>query len=193
MTENRDGIRSIAADFLLFTMGDRFVARPPRHHCHILFDPVIRLDRTVLDHCLRLVVNPCAAALSVIKSGLLSALLLTMLAVPASAQQRTQVIRPPETSQNLLAMADVMGAMHYLNVLCKGKQNQDWRERMVEMLELENPEYYLRAQLISSFNNGFRQQQRMFGVCSERIAAQMQQKSKQGRILSDALGDPYLQ
>jgi uncharacterized protein (TIGR02301 family) len=123
-------------------------------------------------------------------------LALLLLGSGLSAHAQTPVKRPPNTDRTLERLADAMGAVHYLNVVCEGRKRQDWRDRMVELLELEQPDYYLRSRLIGAFNRGYQEQERMFPACSDalksEISQQIQLKAKQGRILSDALADPYL-
>jgi len=103
-----------------------------------------------------------------------------------------QVDRPPETSAILGDLSWVLGASHYLSTLCEGKNSQTWRDAMVELLELENPHYRLRRSLVAEFNSGYQNQQRRFYGCDTVSKQQLQTISKQGRILSDSLADPYL-
>jgi len=190
MMEKRDGNRPIAFTFLLFAVVDRAHSRPSRYHGHLFSYPVVGLDRSVLDHCFGLVADLCASAARQRVRFFVIALVIFGLSTPALAQ--IDVVRPPDTRQNLQLLAGTMGAIHYLNVLCQGRESQDWREKMVEMLELENPNYQMRATLIQSFNRGYRQQEQRFRRCGPEIDRQLQIKAEQGRILSDALADPYL-
>jgi uncharacterized protein (TIGR02301 family) len=119
-------------------------------------------------------------------------ILLGISANQASAQQQMQIERPPETSAILTDLAWILGASHYLSVLCEGKSSQTWRDAMVELLELENPHYRLRRNLVAEFNSGYQNQQRRFYSCDTVSKQQLQTISKQGRILSDSLADPYL-
>ncbi len=171
-------------------MANRFGSRTSQHHSHILFDLFTRMDRPILDHRVCLVTDPRKTALLLlIKTGL-AACLLVLIANPALAQ--SPVERPPETRRTMEKLAETIGAIHYLHVVCQGRKTQDWRDRMVEMLELENPGYRARGRLIGAFNQGYRQQARQFPDCGPQIDRQIQIKSEQGRILSDALADPYL-
>lgn len=108
------------------------------------------------------------------------------------AQEQLQIVRPPETTSNLIALSSIMGAAHYLNVVCAGRNHQSWRDRMVELLEIESPAYSLRGRLIAAFNEGYQVEQHHFPDCSKQVKQQLQSVSKQGRILSDSLADPYL-
>ncbi len=100
--------------------------------------------------------------------------------------------RPAQTPHTLQRLAEVLGGAHYIQVLCQGKDNQTWRNRMVELLELENPDYYLRQKLVGAFNAGYQKQRKFSMTCDNFSKQQLQTLAKQGRILSDALADPYL-
>ncbi|PHR57373.1 MAG: TIGR02301 family protein [Robiginitomaculum sp.] len=147
------------------------------------------MDRPILAHRLCLVTDPCKTALLSLKIGF-AACLLVFFASSALAQSPVQ--RPPDTRRTMEKLAETIGAIHYLHVVCQGRKTQDWRDRMVEMLELENPGYRARGRLIGAFNQGYRQQARRFPDCGSQIDRQIQIKAEQGRILSDALADPYL-
>lgn len=145
-----------------------------------------------MDYCPCLVTDPCTKALYLLirKSALIFAI--ALLASPAFTQTTLKINRPPETAVNLLQLSEVFGAVHYLNVACNGRSKQEWRSHMVELLELENPDYQLRSRLIAAFNQGYRDHELQYPVCSPAIARQIQSIAKKGRILSDALADPYL-
>ena len=167
-------------------------ARPSGHCGNILFNLITWLDRFILDHRFCLVLNPRKAAVSLLIRLLFAVFILVINANPALAQQQVQVDRPPETSAILTDLAWILGATHYLSVLCEGRNSQTWRDAMVELLELENPHYRLRRNLVGEFNAGYQNQQRRFYSCDTVSKQQLQTISKQGRILSASLADPYL-
>lgn len=126
---------------------------------------------------------------------LLSVVLLA--AAPAMAQTGGNpgaVARPPNTMQNQAQLAETLGAMHWLTIVCAGRKDQAWRNRMIEMLELENPGYRQRQRMVAAFNRGYREQEDQFPKCmQEAVSAQIRLKAQQGQILSNALGEPYHQ
>ena len=113
---------------------------------------------------------------------------------PAAAAGAVQ--RPPDTYSNRLALADTLGGLHYLTIICSGRMLQDWRNRMSEMLQLEPLSDYERDDLIAAFNHGYRTQKRYFPQCTaqnvDQISAQKRYLAKEGKILAAALADPYL-
>ncbi len=124
---------------------------------------------------------------------LLAAIALGVMAAQSAAGP---VQRPPDTTRNRLMLADTLGALHYLTIICSGRLLQDWRNRMSEMLQLEPLAGYERDDLIAAFNHGFRMQKRYYPACTaqnvDQISVQKRYLAKQGKILADALADPYL-
>lgn len=126
--------------------------------------------------------------------GALAGFFLLTNAAHSSAQTQTQ--RPPDTTKNRLLLADTLGAMHYLSSVCSGLLEQTWRDRMVELLQVEQISARMQDNLIAAFNHGFRLQEQYYPSCTPntvgRINAQKRLKSEQGRLLAVALADPYL-
>lgn len=138
-----------------------------------------------------------AAALLLVKR--LAALLLPvalLAAAPVHAEVQIvqkRVQRPPNTLGNLIDLSETLGAVHYLQVVCKGRQDQTWRNHMIQLLNAENPGVPMRESMVAAFNRGYRSQERLFSTCDARVKAQIRIKAQQGQILSNALGDPYHQ
>lgn len=140
----------------------------------------------------------CAPALLLLVQHLCAVVLAAVLVtVPAMAQTDDApkaVTRPPDTAQNQVLLAQTIGAIHWLTIVCDGRKDQTWRDHMIEMLELEKPGYRQRQRLVAAFNRGYREQERQYPKCkSEEISAEIRRKAEQGQILSDALGEPYHQ
>jgi len=128
-------------------------------------------------------------------AALLAALPLSAVpALPVAAAEPVE--RPPDTARTRLLLADTMGAMHYLTIICSGRLLQDWRNRMSEMLSLESLADYQATDLIAAFNHGYRQQKRYYPECTaqnvSRIVAQKRYFAEQGKVLAATLADPYL-
>jgi uncharacterized protein (TIGR02301 family) len=90
---------------------------------------------------------------------------------PAAAQQR----QPPQTAapapaergetwyrNQLVELSEVLGAAHYLRILCEGRGDQRWRNYMRGVIERE-PSY--NALLVESFNRGYRNEEARFPDC----------------------------
>lgn len=95
----------------------------------------------------------------------LSLLLLTLAAVPAAAQKPGGAApavtipseeKPAPYDGQLLRLAEILGAVHYLRTLC-GADSADWRSSMQTLLDAETAnEPQRREKLTASFNRGYR-------------------------------------
>lgn len=66
----------------------------------------------------------------------------------------------------LLRLAEILGAIHHLRDICGFDEGQLWREKMLELLEVEDPPGQFRARMIASFNNGYRGFRRTYLSCT---------------------------
>ncbi len=99
-----------------------------------------------------------------------------------------QVLR----SNLLLSLSQTLGGMHYLRVVCEGRDEQYWRERMIELMELESGGYRLREAMITAFNEGYYDEERRHPQCGGNLQAAKDRLSAEGQRLAKQLGDPYL-
>lgn len=99
-----------------------------------------------------------------------------------------QVLR----SDLLLSLSRTLGGVHYLRVVCEGRDEQYWRERMIELMELESGGYRLRESMITAFNEGYYDAERQHPQCAGDIEAAQARLSAEGQRLAKQLGDPYL-
>jgi uncharacterized protein (TIGR02301 family) len=83
------------------------------------------------------------------------------------------------------ALAEVMGAAHYLRWLCFGRRDQMWRQHMGDLLDLEDQR--LRSDLARAFNEGFDAERTKFDSCSSRAQASEQEWKAKGLKLADGL------
>jgi uncharacterized protein (TIGR02301 family) len=141
-------------------------------------------------------------------------LLLAMIALPspAEAQQRQRYERenaaqqrqferedrfggeatPREVERSLPYLAYTLGELHYLAFACEGGEAQQWRERMLILLEMETPgRGRLRARLIESFNDGYALQQRYRPRCGAEADAEKRALAYRGRDLANMMRDAY--
>lgn len=142
----------------------------------------------------------------------LSLLLFALAAAPASAQWR--VVQAPQGPQGpgvsadavlgeagplprsrtamLQELAAALGAVHYFTVACDGRGNQYWRDRMIALVEAEAPgDPRLRAAMIQTFNDQYRERERAFADCSPDARSARTEAALRGQTLSEALAEPY--
>lgn len=66
----------------------------------------------------------------------------------------------------LLRLAEIMGALHYLRTLCDGPETGAWRREMQALLDAEAPGGDRRERLVQSFNRGFGGFERTYRTCT---------------------------
>ena len=89
-------------------------------------------------------------------------LVLSVLALPAFAQERTIEMR-----EALVRLARVLGESHALRQTCEGTDDQFWRSRMNRLAETEQAEPVLDREMKDAFNAGFAGARRLYSECSE--------------------------
>ena len=101
---------------------------------------------------------------------------------PAAAQEQGK----PYDAQ-LLRLAELLGAVHYLRELCGANDGQLWRERMREIMETESGSGQRRAMLTRAFNNGYRSYSRTYLSCTPTAQAAIGRFLAEGVQLSEGL------
>ena len=90
------------------------------------------------------------------------------------------------------ALAKNLGQLHYLRTLCFGEDDQQWRQSMSDMLEIEAPgDTSKQRELTQAFNAGYYLEKRRHSVCSQAVSADVAALAENGRSVSRMLGDPY--
>jgi uncharacterized protein (TIGR02301 family) len=97
--------------------------------------------------------------------------LLLVFAVPMSAQSETNLgpapspppavsvpagpAAPPPYEDQLLRLAEILGAVQYLRQLCKSDDGDVWRQQMQKLIDVEQPDEERRARMVDRFNHGY--------------------------------------
>ena len=90
------------------------------------------------------------------------------------------------------ALAQNLGQLHYLRTLCFGESDQQWRNYMADMLEIEAPDSPTKQrELTQAFNAGFFREQSRHSSCTEAVSADVAALAENGRSVARMLGDPY--
>ncbi len=116
-------------------------------------------------------------------AGWLLALLATT--SPALAQERS-----PAARQTLVELSRVLGESHAIRQACEGSADQQWRERMAQMLEREDADQALKARLSIAFNDGYHSGMALYPKCSPAARAEGRRIAASGQALSGKLGSP---
>lgn len=100
----------------------------------------------------------------------------TLAAKPASDAKGSPVAPdaespPPPYDPELLRLAEILGALTYLNELCASNPSGDWRAKMQSLLEAEARTTARKERLAGSYNRGFRDYERTYHSCTQNAQA----------------------
>lgn len=89
-------------------------------------------------------------------------ILALVLAAPAAAQEADYGARQRE----LVSLAQIFGEMHHIRRTCDPEREADvWRNRMKQLIDLEEPAFDIREQMVGAFNEGYVSAQARFPYC----------------------------
>jgi uncharacterized protein (TIGR02301 family) len=119
---------------------------------------------------------------------LAAALFASVIAAPGTAAAQASVSVPYD--KELLRLSEVLGSIHYLRNMC-GEKSNDWRDRMQELLSVENPEPVRRARMVASFNRGYRTFDSVYTSCTEQALEAVDRYMKEGAELTREITGRY--
>ena len=114
--------------------------------------------------------------------SIIATLLVATAPVSAFAQTRNA-----DLHQTLAELAFVLGESHALRQACSGTGDQYWRNRMIRMVDAEQPEPSLDRQIKDGFNAGFIARRSQLPVCAPAVARAQTAVAARGRVLSARL------
>lgn len=98
---------------------------------------------------------------------------------------------PPAYESEMLRLAEILGALHYLRPLCGADEPQTWRQQMQAMIDAEQPTEDRRARLISRFNRGYRGYREVYRECTPAAAEAANRYRRQGIRLAAEIPNRY--
>ena len=113
----------------------------------------------------------------------IAACLLVMGLITGSARAEEQ--RPYDTQ--LLRLAELLGAVHYLRELCGANDGQLWREKMDALVDAEGTSALRRARLVQSFNKGYRSYRRTYQTCTKSAETAVARFLAEGAEIADTV------
>lgn len=104
-----------------------------------------------------------------------------------------QLPQPTEApyDQQLLRLAEIMGALHYLRPLCGSNEETVWRDQMQALIDAENPDIQRRAKLVDRFNRGHDSFQSVYRSCTVTARLVVENYLEEGVKLSRELTARY--
>jgi uncharacterized protein (TIGR02301 family) len=145
-------------------------------------------------------IERCAAGFR----GLVFAALSLAIALPAMAQtpetpstattetpattSGEQAEKPAPYDARLLRLSEILGSVHYLRVLCKAGDPDDWRQAMQDLLNKEAAgEAARKARLTASFNRGYRSFASVYTSCTPAAVMADQRYRAEGATLASEI------
>ena len=92
--------------------------------------------------------------------------------------------------EELLRLAELLGALHYLRNLCGETQNT-FREQMEALMQVEDPEPARRARFVASFNRGYRSYDSVYTTCTASAVEAIERYMLEGETLSKDIAVKY--
>jgi uncharacterized protein (TIGR02301 family) len=96
----------------------------------------------------------------------------------ANAPAQVEEPLPPYDSE-LLRLAEILGALTYLDEICTASSAGDWRAKMQALLEAEAKTDWRKERLAGSYNRGFHDYERTYHFCTPNAQAAI------GRFLAE--------
>jgi uncharacterized protein (TIGR02301 family) len=96
---------------------------------------------------------------------------------------------PPPYEAELLKLAEILGALAYLDELCATDPAGGWRDKMKALLDAEGKTAARKERLAGSYNRGFRDYERSYRVCTPNAQTVIARfTSEGGRIAHEVVG-----
>jgi uncharacterized protein (TIGR02301 family) len=87
----------------------------------------------------------------------------------------------------ILRLAEILGALHYLRELCGQDEGQIWRDQMRELVNSEGGTALRKARLVENFNKGYRGYARTYRVCNRSAIIAINRFMEQGAAITNVL------
>jgi uncharacterized protein (TIGR02301 family) len=78
---------------------------------------------------------------------------------------------PPPYDPEILRLAEILGALTYLDALCAANPPGDWRAKMQALLEADAKTAARKERLAGSYNRGFQDYERTYHLCTPNAQA----------------------
>ena len=88
-----------------------------------------------------------------------------------------------------MRLAEILGAMHHLQQLCKAHDDQTWRKQMIVLMKAEGARGIKHTRLVSSFNQGYRNAQEVHTSCTKPANSKIASYTDEGARLTNWLAE----
>jgi uncharacterized protein (TIGR02301 family) len=91
---------------------------------------------------------------------------------------------PAPFDGELMRLAEILGALHYLRALCGANEGAKWRDQMQALLDAEAQNADRRSRLTASFNHGYRDFQQTYRTCTPAATVAVRRYLDEGAKIS---------
>jgi len=98
---------------------------------------------------------------------------------------------PPPYDPEILRLAEILGAVTYLDALCASNPQDDWRAKMQALLEADAKTAARKERLAGSYNRGFHDYERTYHMCTPNAQAIIGRFLAEGAGIAHAVVDRY--
>jgi uncharacterized protein (TIGR02301 family) len=98
---------------------------------------------------------------------------------------------PAPFDSDLLRLAEILGALHYLRALCGANEGQKWRDEMQALLDAEAQGGDRRNRLVANFNRGYRGFQQTYRTCTPAAGVAVRRYLDEGAKISREITARY--
>jgi uncharacterized protein (TIGR02301 family) len=98
---------------------------------------------------------------------------------------------PPPYDPELLRLAEILGALTYLDELCGAKPPGGWRTNMQALFEAEAKSNARKERLAGSYNRGFRDYERIYHYCTANAQAVIGRFLAEGGLIAHEVVNSY--
>ncbi len=127
---------------------------------------------------------------SIRTAGFCAALMALSMAAGATCAAPARLEGDPSHRAAVLALAYVLGEAHALHRVCAGLDDDLWRGRMSQLINVETPDPPYRQQLMARFNAGYLAGVAASPACTQETAETARRVAQEGRRLSARLAAP---
>ena len=89
--------------------------------------------------------------------------------------------------EQLMRLAEILGAVHYLRELCSASDGQLWRQHMKTLIDAETTSAQRKARITRSFNQGYRNYSRTYTTCTPSAQTAIDRFMSEGVEITEAL------
>ena len=113
-------------------------------------------------------------------------ILMILFSLPAAAQDEYSARRAA-----LTGISRIFGELHHIRRMCEPDREADvWRERMKQLIDLEQPAFDLREEMVGSFNDGYQTAQSRFPFCDRGAEDYAAARAATGEAIVSSLTAP---